>query len=318
MAVPLKTTTSFNCYLQSQRVSTGDVGSSNEIIEVWIISPKEASSIVRPESQMHRTLMAENAAPQIGEYYADWWTAFPSIVLAGNWQGEARCRSHEFVTLVDGNVQATYRFQTFWQKRPGDAYTALHLPTAVDVGSSTRTMALFRRNWTTPPIANIDKSGSDIGGDAAILGSKEPYDTVVSQARLRVRLVEDAEILPIDGVATFMALAVGKRNSDVFLGFPAQSLVLESFAINKLEGEFYEFTFDAVFDRYYEHDQVPEFDTDGLPKMNSTGTELSDVRWQRVERDTFDFNTLFSYTDTDFGVNLDAIRQEMAEKGYWT
>lgn len=316
MAVPLKTTTNFNCYLQSQRVSTGDVGSSNEIIEVWIISPKEG--IVRPETQMHRTLMAENAVPQIGEYYADWWAAYPSIVLSGNWQGEARCRSHEFTTLVDGNVQATFRFQTFWQKRPGDANTALHLPTTVDVGSSTRTMALFRRNWTTPPIATLDKSAADIGGDAAILGTKEPYDTVVSQARLRVRLVEDAEILPIDGVATIMALAVGKRNEEIFMGFPVQSLVLESFAINKLEGEFYEFTFDAVFDRYYEHDQIPEMDVDGQPKTNNTGTEFSDVRWQRVERETIDFNTFFAYTDANFGLTPDPIRQEIAEKGYWT
>ena len=65
-------------------------------------------------------------------------------------------------------------------------------------------------------------------------------------------------------------------------------------------------------------DQIPEMDVDGQPKTNNTGTEFSDVRWQRIERETFDFNTLFTYDDADFGVNLDAIRQEIAEKGYWT
>lgn len=319
MAVPIKTTTNFDCYLQSQRVSCGDMGSSNEIIETWILTPK-TTGIIRPETSDWKTLITENAVPEIGEYYSTWWGGGATYTGAP-WQTKARCRNHDFVTLVDGNIQATFRFQTYYLPDPNTIASTnkLHLPTVVECQHSTRPIALFRRTWTTAPSPLNNASAGDIGGVAAILGTKDPMESTVGQTRVRVRLTMDAEDIEIYDAMTTMESIVGKRNSAVFMNiYSVGAVYCESFAINKLEGEFYEITVDFVYDEYYEHDQYPEIDTDGLPKMNNTGTELSDVRWKRVERTSVDFNTIFAYTGANFGVNVDTDRKGLASKGYWS
>jgi len=320
MATPLKTTTNFYCYLINQQVNTGDVGEPNEIIETWILAPVEAQ-IIRPEGSDWSTLQAENAAPDIGEYYSSWNNV--NYVNASSWQKKARCRSHIFTTLHDGNIQAVYRFSTYYQKRPGTANTGLQLPTTVECASASRPIGLFRRNWVDGPPAALDQSAADIGGDTAILGTREPFDSIVPQARMRVRLVMDSEDLPISDAIIELSLFMGKRHfssnatDPSFMGFPVRSCIAETFAINKLEGEFYEITIDIVWDKYYDHDQVPQIEPDGEPKTKNDGLELDDIRWTRVERDEEDFNKMFAYTTADFMSAADADRKALAMKGYW-
>ena len=318
MAVPIKSTANFDCYLMSQRVSCGDIGSSNEILETWIIVIKEAG-IVRPETSDWKNLILENAAPEIGEYYSAWWGGGAAYTGAP-WQTKARCRNHDFVTLEDGRIQATFRFQTYYFPDPNTRATTnkLHLPTLIECQHSTRTTALFKRTWTTDPDPIVDSSAADIGGVAAILGTKDPMEAQVPQTRIRVRLTMDAEDIQIYDAMQTMEQIVGKRNSSVFLSFYSEGKVYcESFAINKLEGEFYEITVDFLFDAYYEHDQYPEIASDGIPKTNNTGTQFTDIRWKRVERASVDLNTIFAYTGPNFGVTADVDRKALGLKGYW-
>jgi len=321
MATPLLTTTDYNCYFQSRTSSTAELNNTNEIVETWIIEKKNnpvvgVSPIADPETDQYQDMVTQGAIPFIGqEYYA--WNVNSTL----GWSAVMRCRSHEFTTLSNGRVQVIIRFSSMYQVDPstwGTASIEYHLPVSVEYVAKTRDILLFRRDWTSPPLATLDQSPSDIGGTASILGSVEGVPAVVPQVGVRLRVVHDATDAEMSGVALVFALMIGTRNETIFLGFPIQSLVFEGFNIAKLEGEFYEIVFDFVFDRYYEHSQVPQTDPDGEPTLNNTGTELADVRWQRIHRDTAEFNECFfrNYTELLAGTIFTAQR-DIAEKGYW-
>jgi hypothetical protein len=315
MAVPIKSTANYDCYLRAQKVVPSDFGGSNEIYETWIIVKKEGG-IIRPETPEWYSMMTETAVPKIGEYYDVWSGQTPTLI---NWQHFAKCRNHEFTTTDDGRVEATFRFQTYYQADPSTygASAVLHLPTVIEAQHSTRQIALFRNSWTTNPPAALDESAADIGGTAAFTGTKDPMESTVAQTRIRVRLTMDTEYNDLQSAILTMESIVGKRNSNAFINYSPGTVYCESFAINKLEGEFYEITIDFVYDQYYEHDQYPEIAADGKPKTNSTGTQFTDVRWKRVNRSNFDFNTIFAYTGADFGTTVNTDRKALATKGYW-
>ncbi len=193
-------------------------------------------------------------------------------------------------------------------------YDHYYLPMSVEYTPSGRDALIFRRDWTTPPLATLDISVSDIGGTAAILGSKDGFPIEVNQTKIRARLVKDSSVIKKIDAAVYFSLFTGKKNSDIFMGFPIGSLVCDGISIVDLSGEFYELVFDATFDQYYHHSQVATILADQLPATNSTGTELADVKWQRVKRDAVNFNEIFF--QTALGTWPDHHRL-YAEKGSW-
>ena len=344
--IPIRVSSVYDMYLISQQVIVGDLGQQNEIYETWRIvkqlGENQTNTIIRPEGHEWRTLVTEEVVPHIGMYYSEWWDYTNANGLnyqvalglqspPSDWQQKARCRGHDFRTLTDGVIEVSIRFSTYWQCNPKDAYDdavtsdSFQLPTIVEANYGGRVMDLYRKTWTTEPSATLDQSATDIGGTPAQVGSKQPDAYFVPQVKLRIRCVYDVTQVGLgdtqpssrDILIKKTSEKVGSRNSAKFMAFDEQTMTFDSFAINTLEGEFIEVIYDFTFDKFFEHDQVPQFATDGKPLTSNNGTQLSDVRWQRINRPTEDFNQIFFYTKNDMWVNINDIRKELAEDGYW-
>ena len=265
-------------------------------------------------------MVDEAILPDIGMVYGTWNT---SATATGSWHEWARCRGYTINPLPDGRVQVVTQWTTQYTAVPDSVVAHLPeviLPASVEAQSGSRTMELYRTGWTTGALATVDKSGSDIGGTATAKGRKG-IPVEVPQMKIRVRLVKDATLTDITAAIVYFSLnMVGARHKDPvgsldFLGFPTGALWCEGINIVKLEGEFFEVIADFVFDKYYEHEQVPEFDAAGEPALDSTGTNLIDVRWDRLERDEFDFNEIFFHSLSPWVVDQD--QKDFALKGYW-
>lgn len=303
-----------------------DIGGQNEITETFIVEKKGSTTSAHTEIQFDRAdfllMVDEVILPDIGMQYGVW---NPLATDTGSWHYFARCRGYTISPLPDGRVQIVTQWTTQYTADPTSVVTHLPeviLPASVEAQSGTRTMELYRTNWTTGPLATVDKSTSDIGGTATAIGRKG-IPTEVPMMKIRVRLVKDATLTDITAAVVYFAVnMVGCRHRDSvgsldFLGFPTNALWCEGINIVKMEGEFFEIIGDFVYDKYYEHDQVPEFDASGEPALDTaTGTNLKDVRWDRLARDEFDFNEIFFKSLGPFVV--DQYQKDFALKGYWT
>lgn len=328
MTYPAKTTTNFYVWQPSQTQICTDLGGQNELTETFIVEKIGSTTSVHTEIQFDRgdflLMVDEVVLPDIGMLYGTW---NPQANLTGSWHEYARCRGYNITPLPDGRVQIVTQWSTQYTADPASviAHTpVVILPASIEAQSGTRTMELYRTNWTTGPLATVDKSASDIGGTATAIGRKGiPIE--VPMMKIRVRLVKDASVAgaEMDTAIIYFALnMVGARHKDAvgaldFLGFPTGALWCEGINIVKLEGEFYEVIADFVFDKYYEHEQVPEFDAAGEPALDNTGTNLADVRWDRLARDDYDFNEIF-YATLSPSWTVDQKQKDFCLKGYWT
>jgi hypothetical protein len=303
----------------------------NTVVSTWIIRKMGGGSVdpptpavptpfvqIRPSVEMDN-LIEENALPKIGEIFSDY----------SSYTGELDydtyyCVSVEISENKDGSITAVSTFVDRWKIEPASwSTTPTRMPpVSVEYITTNREDQIYRINGTSPnlvatPPANLDKSAADIGGIAALKGSRNGLPTNVPQVRIRVRLTTDIYTTGGNGLLDVVSAYkdfIGTRNDDVFLDFAAGSVVCDGFNIAKLEGPFYEIVFDFTYDSKFEHSQVPEFDTDGKPKENATGTEFSDVRWVRTSRPSKDFNEVFFSTSPG---TEDADVRTIAENGWW-
>jgi len=330
MATPIKTTANYQCYLIGNSFSMGDEN-PNTVVSTWIIRKMAGGSEEPPTpavptpfvqiqpSKEWDQLSTENAIPTIGEIFSDYSTYTSEFDFDTYY-----CVSVEVSENKDGSITAVSTFIDRWKIEPSTWNTAPTRlpPVSVEYITTNREDQIYRIDGTSPnlvatPPANLDKSAADIGGIAALKGSRNGLPTNVPQVRIRVRLTTDVWTIGSGGLADVVDTYkdyIGTRNDDVFLGFEAGSVVCDGFNIAKLEGPFYEIVFDFTYDSKFEHSQVPEFDTDGKPKENVTGTEFSDVRWIRSSRPQIDHNNIFFSTTPG---TKDADVQAVAQNGWW-
>jgi hypothetical protein len=328
---PVIDTASYQGWFIGRTMTESEAG-SNLITETYIIRKKgggggEPPSPAVPMNYLlldptteYNTLKSEDVIPEIGVYF-DFWSP------AGGSQefGKAcACIGTEIVCNKDGSITATHTFASRLKFVPAGGTSTSAFPPEVEFLTTQRQAEEFRHNSTTlsvtAPPSGSDKSASDIGGVAIKNGSEKGMIVTYSQVRIRIRRHFEAQVTAnLNKVVEHFKDFLGTRNTSTFMGFPEKTVQFDGFNMVKVEGPFYEVVFDMTFDEKFFHSQVPEYDIDGVPKMNATGTEFSDVRWVRTSATTKDFNEVFfdSITGSPTAANIDTEMQTYAESGYW-
>ena len=232
--------------------------------------------------------------------------AYPApLVGTSVWEEYALLRSLSAAATPGGfGIDVTCTYDTMYFYGPGvqknnngvvSAATADRpwLPARASISTATKEINVWRVNWSTQP-PKASNTTSDIGGTAVVSGIT-PIKIQVPTAKIKVRLLIDAEVNNITTASQFIGTFAGKRNSDTFLGYPAGELVCTSGVITHLENEFFEVSTEYSWDAYYEHVQVPEMAADGRPKGGAAGPTT--VKWQRPDRTSTAFNDLFGATE---------------------
>lgn len=228
--------------------------------------------------------------------------AFPSGTGI-TWQQFARFRGYTLELLPNaGGVMSTLTWSTMYSMamNPSVEYTPGE---SIELQSMTRSLRIYRTGWTVAPPAASDTS-ADIGG-AAVLGVGDSAVWPINQCRIRMRFVQDATAVTIVTSAANLSNYNNTRNNATFLGCAARTLVCEGVTFNPIKHEFYEVTFDFLFDPLFHHEQVAEVANDGRPKR-AAGAGPSIVKWRRLPRTETDFNNIYP------NANIKAIM----ERGY--
>lgn len=212
-----------------------------------------------------------------------------------SWQQFARSRGYSLRLLEGGQaLVAEIRFSTRYIVNPNSTSTVLYmLPANTSYVTTARTMQVYRTSWTVnPPTSSSNSSATDIGG-TSLSGADGSQSIQIGQVRVRMVVMQDASAVGMSSAAAKLSSYGGTINSAAFGGFPAYSLICEGVSLEKEPGtEFYNVTFEFLFDRYYHFNQVVTMDADGRPRMTTAGA-LSEVKWQRLPRTATDFNNIF-------------------------
>lgn len=237
-------------------------------------------------------------------------SAYVSTVPAGmSWLQFARYRGHSLSYAPDNkSVIARMRWTTMYVVDPTSTSTLIYaLPSQVEYVARTRMSKIYRTGWSVSPPAGSDAS-ADIGG-TAIAGGFQGTDFPIGQVAIRMRFLQDASATSMIDAATVLTNYMGTRNSTTFAGCAAGSLICEGVSVAKTGNgmEYYEVTFEFLYDRYYHHEQVPTFAEDGNPKMNAS-VGPAEVKWKRLPRTSVDFNAIYAG---------DAQLKLITETGWW-
>ena len=328
MATPIKTTTNYLGYLLSSTYAESDYSDTPNILtETWMIV-SNGSRYAQIQMETHSASMhSEGVLPSYGMVWSD-WKAGRSPAIAGSavhWTYGAICISYEVTANKDGSITVVVYFSNRKKTLPtrqDDATAPVApanqnvYPVVLESTAGSREMELFRTSPSGAPPATLDSSAADIVGTAVANGAKQGPVVTVPTLRIRVRrAVNVQENGNIAAIVKAFSSMIGARNTTAFMTFGTGEVYCESFSTAKLEGPNYELVIDFVWDAYFEHSQVPVHDVDGLPKMNSTGTDFLDVRWKRVGRPSFEFNRIFFLTTAYTVVNTEY--QAIGERGYW-
>lgn len=176
------------------------------------------------------------------------------------------------------------------------------IPNSIEYQSVSRSTRVYRTGWTVNPPAASDVS-AEIGGNA-VQGVGESMAWPVRQNRIRIRLENDAFVVPISTAASNLTVYQNLTNSAAFLGYAANTLVCEGVTLNPIRHEFYEITFDFLFDPWFHHEQVPDLAPDGRPDRTASGPKT--VKWKRLPRSSADFNNIYA----------NAMQKTMNQTGY--
>lgn len=322
MTYPARTTTTFYVWQTSYAQTNTDLGGTNEMTETFIVEKRGGTTSNHTEIQFDRNdfylMAAEAVTPDIGQLYAIW---NPDAEDTRSWHKYARCRGFTIAPLPDGRASVSISWSTYYTANPDSVLSEPSVPFQILPGSieaiaGTREMELYRTNWTTQPSATVDTSAADIGGTAVAFGRRGlPF--VVAQTKIRVRLVRDATraYQSMEECMTYLGNnMVGARNSTAAFGYGIGSLVCLGFNMIKMENEFYEVIAEFMFDFYSDHEQIPTFDAQGEPILNASNN-VTDVRWTRITRPTFDFNEFFYDTLTPTVINTN--QKAHVLKGFW-
>lgn len=295
----MPSTTTFNYEIIGTRFNAGGLGTASTIDQTLIIEKKGGTINLGKDVSV---MITENLVPELDEYYNP-----GSSPAATDWAQYARFRGYDAEYVGAGKVRMTLRYSTMWTVDPnGVTGQALAMPASTDYSSMIRSIKLFRYGWVTdPPSTASDSTTADIGG-ISVFGTRGGLDVQVPQMRIRLRLVQNADIQAISAAAGVVIQYVNKLSNATFLGFPAYSILCEGASLANVDGDFYEIVFDFLYDAYYHFDQVPFYDADGRPTM-TTGGSYFRVDWKRLPRTKTDFNNIFTGTR----------QKAIAEKGFY-
>ena len=350
MPTPLISTTSFNGWYISQGGMETDLGSNNEIQEIWILEKKTepasglAGTAVYFVQDDLRKATVEGAIPYIGQRYVDW---YPSSKL---WMQYATLVSRSYENIENGRVRVQLRwaapFHVSARWYPTNPSSTATVPIAydltVDYQTAYRATEMYRSGFGVNPPATSDTS-AEIGGAATIAGMVgQPFN--IEQLRIRIRRVVDFKYIPMSQLmqtfagfqnslndTAFMAGTIVLDNpagsgtiSVVLPGFQRGSVLLEGMNLVKTEGQYGEMIFDFVHEDYYFfHEQIPGLDGDGKPKITQTagGPELTEVKWKRVPRAYKEHNACFfdqsAYTGAGWAPVSNSGYLKLAQQGWW-
>lgn len=293
----MPSTTTFNYEIIQTRFGVGTIGQPSTIQQTLVIERKTGNIDLAKDV---RLMLSENLVPELNEYYN---VTSPDV---RDWAQYARFRGYDAEYLGNGKVRMTLKYATLYSVDPTVvAGQELAMPASTDYQSMIRTTKIFRTGYTTNPPPTLDSTTADIGG-ANVQGTRGGRDIQVPQMRIRLRLVQNADLAGISTTAGVVALYVNRISNAVFLGFPAYSVICEGASLSTLEGEFYEVVFDFLYDTFYHHEQVVQMAADGRPDMSAGN--YTRIDWKRFPRSAVNFNDIF-------GTNT---RQKaIAEKGFY-
>jgi len=353
MPTPQIDTATFRCWYKGLEGTEQDLGQPNTVTETWIIERKaEVSDLSNKDFRFLedwlRIATLQGAVPSVGQRMGAW---YPGAEIA--WK-PMTLLSRSFQMIENGRVLATYRWfgpfhvsAKWWATNPTSSTGA---PVAYDLGvdyqTSYRATELFRSGFGVFPPATSDSS-AEIGGAATIPGlTGQPFQ--IEQLRIVVRRAVDFRYIPQSQLMSLFTPQVNTLNDTAFMagsvtldspsgsgtltvslpGFERGSVLLESINCVKTEGQYGELIFTYLHeDFYYFHEQIPQLDLDGKPRLKDTPpgpgatVELADVRWKRVPRAYTEHNKCFfdqsTYTGSAWVPASSTGYLRLAQMGWW-
>lgn len=302
--------TLFRSWRKSYNLTIGDIWDVHRLTETWHVEKNDGNAL-KPNDVA--TILFETGAgapviPDIGDPYF-----YPTGGLGTTMLESMLVRSHQWSQPGGKGIDVTINYETRYfetnvaKGMSGNNIAAattltrgLFLPAQTLPIFMSRNIRLYRDNpGMTSPSMTLDKSSSDIGGDA------KEIDQDVKQIGLKVRLVVDSNSLPmvgntnagglIKGMVEVAYACLGYKNSAVFLNNPIGTLVCTGANINHLESEFFEFALEFLYDQYFHHSQMPEKASDG--RIDMLNNKAKTVYWTRPVRGAVDFNDIWPAGD---------------------
>jgi hypothetical protein len=294
----MPSTASFNYEIVDEKFRAGNGSSPSTVQQTLIVERKTGNVNLGKDPSL---MLTENLIPELNEYY--------NVTSPGvrDWQQYARFKGWDGEYVGNGKVRLVLNYSTFYMPDPTIVSgQELALPATTDYQSMIRSIKLYRYGYVTDPPSTVsDTTTADIGG-ISVQGTRGALDVQVSQMRIRLRLMANADVQGISTAAVVVVQYVNKLSNASFLGFPAYSILCEGASLANVDHDFYEIVFDFLYDAFYHFDQVVSMDSDGRPTMN--GTNYLRVDWKRLPRTKIDMNNIFST----------ATRQKArAEKGFF-
>lgn len=298
--------TLYKSWRLSYDLSIGDIWDIHKLTEKWHVERVDGNPL-KPNDVpgiLFELGAGAPVIPDIGDPYV-----FPTGGLGTTLMESMLVRSHQWGQPDGKGITVTVNYETrYFEANAAKGITGydpsagvilarqLFLPCELLPIFMSRNTRLYRDPVTTAPPAGLDITAADIGGTA------KDIDVDVKQIGLKLRLIVDANSLPIagypvltNGLVGVISAYLGKKNSVSFFNFPAGSLVCSGATINHLESEFYEVAMEYLYDEYFHHSQYAVKATDGRPEMN--GTNTATVYWTRPVRGAVNFDDIFPAGD---------------------
>lgn len=274
------------------------IGSESEILVSRIITKIDGSDL--DVISEYEAMIADGALAILD--YDDYGAV-------GSWHQFVRARNQQVRKLEGGKAaEAQISFRTKYVISPCSGETPITmLPASFQFVTASRNLKLHRTGWTTSPPTTSSNVSAEIGGQS-VTGADGFESVQVGQVRIRLRVTQDATVVPISTAASTLVSYSNTISNATFCGFPAYSLICDGINIEKQEGsEYYDVTFEFLYDKFFHFVQVATLDADGRPKM-TTGGELLEVKWKRMSRTATDFNNIYAG---------DTALKNYVEKGWW-
>jgi hypothetical protein len=302
------TSTSYKSWRTSETVRFGTIWDNHTISQTWHVERVDGNALKPNDISAILLEAGTQVIPGIDDPYF-----FPTGGLGTSWMESALVRSLTF-NAMEGkglSVQVDYGtryFETNAAKGMDSASEDAGAATTLGVGLflpcmclpifATRSFVRYRDGATNPP-PTLDISAADIGG------THKEIEQDSRQIGLKLRFIQDTNSISMLGVGTTDGMVqvaqacLGYKNTAAFLGQAAQTLICSGCTINHLEGEFYEFVLEFLYDEYYHHSMVFKRATDGRPEMDSTTSppKYAEVKWTRPARGAVNFNDIWPSGD---------------------
>ena len=295
----MSTDTATFTYYQTSRVMTEPTLTSEGTITLELVVTRKNGALIMV-SQDSKLLRDELIIPLNGEHY-------PTTV-GEVWESGCRFRGSTVRTMEGGRALAitlNYSGRALVDPTSYNTTWVYALPVNTEYAVRMRSTTLYRTGYTTSPPPTLDATTGDIGG-TSLTGADQGYTAQVQQASIRLRAVTDASVTSQLVAASNLATYVNTRNSAIFMGCAIGSVICEGVSFHELGDEYYEIAFEFLYDAFYHHEQVAQFDVDGKITRNATGS-FARVDWKRMPRAAVDFNAIF----------LNPQIKLRFEKGWW-